>query len=264
VPEPAPVAGPAPAARTAYEVLWDTGLLDVIVLARRDLAALFLWPVSYAIAAALILPVATLGYLMPVIAGDPVTMAGVFRWVAVATAFLTPLVTMRLLAEDRHAGTLELVLAAPVRCRELVVARWLAGLLFILAATAFTLLYVVLLVVSRAGVDVGAIVAGYAGVALAGAAWVALGLLAASLAPNRVIAAAAGVVALLALEYAAGAAAGLVPPPLSDLLGYASAANRAVSFERGQLVLRDVVYFAGLTAGALVLTTRVLASRRRR
>lgn len=247
-----------------YDVLWDSGLLNVLALTRRDLAALFVWPASYAIAAAVVLPVATLGYLVPVLAGDPVTMAGVFEWVAVATAFLTPLVAMRLLAEDRRTGTLELLLAAPVRCGELVAARWLAGLLFLLATTAFTLVYVALLAVFQPGVDVGAIAAGYAGVVLVGATWVALGLLAASLAPNRVTAAVAGIVLLLALWYAAGAAAGLVSPPWSDLLDYASAANRAVSFERGQVVLRDVLYFLTLTAGALVLAARVLASRRGR
>jgi ABC-2 type transport system permease protein len=201
---------------------------------------------------------------MPVLAGDPITMAGVFEWVAVATAFVTPLVTMRLLAEDRRAGTLELLLAAPVRCWEVVAARWLAGLLFLLATTAFTLVYVALLAVSQRGADVGAIVAGSMGVVLVGATWVALGLLAAGLAPNRITAAAAGIVVLLALWYAAGAAAGLVSPPWSDILDYAGAANRARSFERGQVALRDAVYFLTLTAGALVLTTTVLASRRRR
>jgi ABC-2 type transport system permease protein len=253
----------APAARTAYDVLWDSGLLNVLALTRRDLVALFLWPASYAIAAAVVVPVATLGYLMPLLAGDPVTMVGVFEWFAVATSFLTPLVTMRLLAEDRHAGTLELLLAAPVRCWELVVARWLAGLLFLLATAAFTLLYVALLAVSQPGLDVGAIVAGYVGVVLVGATWVALGLLAASLAPNRLTAAAAGIVALLALGYGVGAAAGLVSPPLADLLDYAGAANRAQSFWRGEVVLRDLVYFVSLTVGALVLTAAVLVSRRR-
>jgi ABC-2 type transport system permease protein len=261
---PAPVAPPARAARTAHDVLWDSGLLNVLALTRRDLAALFLWPASYAIAAAVVVLVATLGYLAPVPAGDPITMAGVFEGVAVATAFLTPLVTMRLLAEDRRSGTLELLLAAPVRCWELVAAWWLAGLLFLLATVAFTLPYVLLLAVSQPGIDVGAIAAGYVGVVLAVATWVALGLLAASLAPNRVTAAAAGIVALLALWYATAAAAGLVSPPWSDLLDYASAANRALSFERGQVVLRDAVYFLTLTAGALVLTARLLASRRGR
>jgi len=102
------------------------------------------------------------------------------------------------------------------------------------------------------------------GLVLLGATWVALALLAASLLRNPLAALVAGVAALLVLQYGLGTAAGFLSPPLSDLLDYASAANRAQSFERGQLVLHDVVYFVSLTAGALFLAAVVLATRRRR
>jgi ABC-2 type transport system permease protein len=255
--EPAPASAPAAARSTVYDALWGTGLPNVLTLVRRDLAALFLRPVGYAIASAVVVPVALLGYLVPALSGQPVSMEGVFRWLAVAMTFLVPLVTTRLLADP-----LDLVLSSPVRFWELVIARWLAGLLFFLAASAFTLLYAALLAVQQPDLDWGPILAGYVGVVLVGSAWVALGLFAASLTRNRAAAVVAGIVALVALQYAAGTAAGFLSPPLSDTLDYASAANRAQSFEGGQLVLRDAVYFLSLTAGGLFLTARVLASRR--
>jgi ABC-type uncharacterized transport system involved in gliding motility auxiliary subunit len=261
-PEPPPAAGTAAARRSAAERLWDTGLPTVLALAGRDLAALFLWPPAYAICAAVVVLVAIPGYVAPLRSGQPVSMEGVLGWAALVTAVAIPLVTMRLIAAERRSGALEQLLASPVRLRELVAARWLAGFVFFLATIAFTLVEAGLLVAFQPGFDAGAVAGGCIGIALVGSAWVAIGLLASSLTRSRVTAVIVGAAALLVLQYALGAAAGLVSPPLSDLLDYAGAANRALSFERGQLVLRDAVYFAGLTAGALVLTVRVLASRR--
>jgi ABC-2 type transport system permease protein len=249
--EPTPVVAEAPPASDERR---DRGLLNVLALARRDLAGLLRWPVAYGIAAAVVVPVAILGYLLPVFAGEPMTMEGVFGWVAVMTAILIPLVAVRLLADPRRSGD----------ATELVAAGWLAGVVFFLATTAFTLLYAALLAVYEPHVDKGAIAAGYMGIVLVGAAWVALGLLASSLTGNRVLAAATGVAGLLVLQYVLGTAAGFLPPPVSDLLDYASAANRAQSFERGQVALRDVVYFVSLTAGGLLLAARTLAARRSR
>jgi ABC-2 type transport system permease protein len=247
---------------TVYDRLWDTGLPTVLALARRDLSALLRAPATYAFGAAAVLPATILGYVLPVLAGDPITMGPIFSWVAITMAVITPLCTARLLADEQRSGTLDLLLSSPVRFRELVLAKWLAGLVLFAAATTFTLVIVAVLAVAQPGVDTGAILAGYAGVLLLGAAWVAVGLLAASLTRSRVVAALVGIAALLALQYLAGTAAGFLSPPLSDLLDYASAANRAQSFDQGQVALRDVVYFATLTVGALVLTARVLESRR--
>jgi ABC-2 type transport system permease protein len=212
-----------------------------------------LWPFAYWIAAAVVVSVSILGYLVPVLAGQPATMEGVFTWVAVATAFVTPVLTLPIRAERRSSA----------RIWELVTARWLAGLVLFLATIAFTLSYVALLALYQPRVDFGAILTGYLGIVLVGATWVALALLAANIVRNPLAALVAGIATLLALQYGVGTAAGFLSPPLSDLLDYASAANRAQSFERGQVVLHDVVYFVSLTAGALVLTARVLAARRR-
>jgi ABC-2 type transport system permease protein len=259
------------------EVLWDSGLLKVLVLGRRDLVALLVSPIAYLIGALVVVPTSVLGYLAPRFAGDPLTMAGVFSWAALGMAVLTPLCTMRLLAREQRSGALEHLMTSPVRSWEVVAGKWLAGLLLFLAANAFTLIYVVLMSVYQPArspatvlglhvvvpnVDYGAILAGYVGLLLVGAAWVALGLLASSLTRSQVVAAVTGIAVLLAFDYVLGALAGFVAPPVSDLLHYVSAADRAQSFDQGRLVLRDVVFFLALTGGALFLTARVIESRR--
>jgi len=263
-------AGPAVAAatpRSAYDVLWDSGLLNVLALARRDLGALLRWPVVYLAGALVIVVTSVLGYRSQLVGGGAVTMAPVFGAVALAMAVFVPVVTMRLLAAEARGGTLELLLASPVRDWELVVGKWLAGLAFFCAASAFTLVYVVLIAVQQpAGgrADAGAVLAGYLGLVLVGAAWVAIGLLVSGLTRNLVVAAVGGAVALLALQYLLGVLGGILSPPLSDLLVYAGAAEHARSFGHGQVVLRDVLYFVSLIAGALFLCVQVVGARRQR
>jgi len=237
----------------------------VLAVARRDLGGLLRWPVLWLGAAVLALGASLRGYLPQVSGGEGVTLAPVFAVVALGSALLVPLLTMRLLAHQRRDGTLELLLGSPVRAWELVVGKWLAGFgAFLVAAVAFTLVYAVLIAVQQpagARADLGAFAAGYVGLFLVGAAWVALGLLVSSLTGSRVVAALAGIAVLLVLQYALGALAGLLSPPLSDVLPYLDAADHARSFGRGEVVLRDVVYYLSLVAGALWIAVQVVGAR---
>jgi ABC-2 type transport system permease protein len=263
--------------RDLYRTVWSTGVPNVLAIARRELVAFFVSPIGYVVAAVLVLPVSFLGYLARIGQGLPVTMDSIFGLIALLMVFFTPLYTMRLLAEERRAGTLEVLLTSPVRDWELVTGKWLGGFLFYMATIAFTLVYLVLVSVytpthypaSILGlhlelptVDYGRIVAGYLGVAMVGAAWVAIGLFASSLTSNQIIAAVVGVGLLLAFQYLFATLATFLVSPYSNFFDYLNAANHAASFSSGRLVPKDAIYFVTLTAAALFLTTRVIESRK--
>jgi len=258
--EPAAAAGP-----DAPRAVRESGLPGVAAIVRRELGVLFASPLAYVLGAVVVLLTSVFGYLSQIVGGQPLAMAAVFNSVALMMAVLTPLVTVRLLADERRTERARPP-AAPAGARELVAGKWLAGLVFYLAAIAFTLGYVVLIAVyqRQPPLDYGAIVAAYLGAALVGATWVALGLVASSLARNRLVAVLAGMAVLVTLQYVLGTLAGLLAPPLSDLLEYVSAADRARSFDQGQVALRDVVYFVTLTLGALFLATRAVEATRSR
>ena len=286
-PEPVAVA-PAPAPLGAveadgsvparlYELAWGTGVLTVAALARKELSTIFRSPMPYVVGAVVIILTSIFGYLPQVNANAPVTMAGVFSWLALMMGFFTPLITMRSLAEEDCSGTLEQLLTSPIRFWELVAGKWLGGFLFYAAMVSFTLVYVILMSayqqahttgtilgmrLSLPSVDYGSVFTGYVGVLLIGAAWVALGLLASSLTRSQIIAAVVGIVTLVALQYGFGALAAFVTPPLSDALEYLAASSRAQSFNQGQIVLRDLVYFVTLSMGALFATTRIIESKK--
>ena len=240
-----------------------TGLTNVLAIARRDLTALFVSPVGWVVAGLFIFLVSGFGFIAPVLASQQATMDGVF---GVITNFLMvvliPVITMRVLAEERGRGTLELLLTSPVRDWELAVAKWLGAFLFYVLLLATTLVYVAILRFYVPTLDLGLIGATYLGLLLVGGAAVAIGVLASSLTRNQIVAFFIAMVALLVFWYAGYLIGYFVAPPANLLFEYAGGFNRFQSFMLGQADLRDIVYWLSLIAGGLFLTTRVLASRR--
>ncbi len=265
-------------ADAVHAVIWRTGLLNVAAIARRELGALFVSPVGWVVAGVFTFLVSGFGFIGTVLAGQQATMDGVF---GVITGFLTlilvPVVTMRLIAEERSQGTLELLLTSSVRDWELVVGKWLGAFVFYLLLIATTLVYVVLLAVylpdkttisvaglsiSVGALDFGLIAATYIGMVVVGAAAIAIGVLASSVTKNQVIAYVVSLFALLAIWYTAFLLGLFTRPPLSLFFDYVAGYFRYQSFSLGQVALRDTVYFLTLAIGALFLTTRLLESRR--
>lgn len=245
-----------------HAIAWRTGILNVAAIARRELGALFVSPVGWVVAAVFTFLVSGFGFIGSVLAGQQATMDGVF---GIITGFLVliliPVLTMRLLAEERSQGTLELVLTSPVRDWELAVGKWLGAFVFYVLLIATTVVYVVLLAM-HAQIDYGLIAATYVGMLLVGAAAIAIGILTSSLTSNQIIAYLLSLGFLLVVWYAAFVLAFFVRPPLNVFFDYISGYGRYQSFSLGQVALRDAVYFLSLTVGALFLTTRVLESRR--
>ena len=257
-----------------YPLLWRTGVLNVLAIARRELGSYFVSPVGWVVVALLIPLVSGFGYLPPLLS-QVATTEDIFGNTAIFMVFFIPLSTMRLLAEERRAGTLEILLTSPVRDWEVVTGKWLGSLVFYLASIAFTLVYVALLshyVPSKAdfhplglsfgNLDYGQVLSGYVGLILLGSSFLAIGVLASSLTRNQLIAAFVAIVLLLAVYLLLGVFSGRFPPPYSSFLDYMNGQNHFSPFLQGQVNLKDAVYFLSLTVGALFLATRSLESRR--
>lgn len=246
-----------------HRLLAPTGLPNVSAIARRDLTALFVSPVGWVVGALFVVLVSAFGFIAPVLIGQEATMDGVF---GVITNFvmvvLVPVLTMRVFAEERGRGTLELLLTSPVRDWEVTVAKWLGAFLFYVLLLATTLVYVAILRWYAVQLDLGLIAATYLGLVLVGGAAIAIGTLASSLTRNQIVAFFVAMVALLFTWYSGYVIGFFVAPPANLFFEYVGGFNRFQSFMLGQTALRDVVYWLTLIAGALFLTTRVLASRR--
>lgn len=170
-------------------------------------------------------------------------------------------ISMRLLAEERQTGTINLLYSSPIRDGEIVLGKYLSALAFLallLATTAF----MPLLVMVNGKISLGHIAAGYLGLLLLGSATLAIGILGSALARSQVVAvviSACMVVALILMWKLAS----LTERPFSEI--FASLAlwsQHFPPFQSGVIHLRDVVYFAVLTYVFLFGATRVLEARR--
>jgi ABC-2 type transport system permease protein len=174
---------------------------------------------------------------------------------------LLPLLTMRLFAEERRLGTLELLWTYPLRDAEIVLGKYVAALLVLAIMLAGTTLYPLLLVATHAEVAAGPLVAAYLGLFLLGAAFLACGTLISSLTESQVLAAAVTYSMLLLFwmitwnEFAVGA------PVLSFLTTF-SLFDRFYTFARGGIDLRDVAFLVLFSAVFLAWTILALGSRR--
>jgi ABC-2 type transport system permease protein len=186
--------------------------------------------------------------------------------IGVILIFFTPIITMRLLADEKRGKTLELLMTAPVRPVEIVFGKYLAGLTMMLAMLGVTLLFplvVEVLGASQTGspLDWRSVGVGYFGAALLGAAFVGVGLFTSSLTDNPVIAALLGFLILL-MFYIVGSGGGDSSGVWKSLLEFLSLSSNLTSFARGVLRTPSLVYYLSISLFALFLTYRVVEAQR--
>ncbi|MBI2328288.1 MAG: ABC transporter permease subunit [Chloroflexi bacterium] len=171
-----------------------------------------------------------------------------------------PLLTMRLLAEERKLGTIELLLTAPVRDSEIILGKFLGGLGILTVMLGLTLYYPLLLIIFGDPV-MGPIGAGYLGLLLLGYTALAIGIFTSSLTSNQIVAAVVAIGILLAL-YFVGFAASFLPEALGEVIGYFSLSNYFPDFMRGIVDTRGIIYYLSITALFLFLAIRSLENSR--
>ena len=174
--------------------------------------------------------------------------------------FFTPALTMRLLAEEKKTGTLELLLTKAVTDREVVMGKFLAAFLLVITALAFTFPYVITLAY-LGDIDAGEILCGYAGLALMSGAYISIGLYASSLTNNQIVAfllsLTIGLFFHIIFEVLAGSFTGVTAQVFATL----SLNNHFESMSRGVVDSRDVIYFLSLIFLGLFLSEMSLTKR---
>ncbi len=180
--------------------------------------------------------------------------------------FLIPAITMRMIAEEKRNGTMELLLTKPISEMTLIWAKFLAGLVLVAISLLPTLVgyfSVVALGDPVGNVDSGSVAGSYLGLLLLGAAFVAIGIFASSLTNNQIVA------FILAALMCAFMHLGFEAICRMGFLGSAELVVRQLgmsyhydSISRGVVDSRDVIYFASVTTLFMMATRMVLQSRK--
>jgi len=173
---------------------------------------------------------------------------------------LMPFITMRLLAEERQTGTIELLLTYPLRDWEVLLGKYLAVLGLYTMLLVLTLLYPLTLAYF-ARIEWGTVLSGYIGMFLMGSAFLAVGLFASSITASQIVAA-AWTFGILLLLWVVGWGADSVGGTWGKVLQHLSTMEHNDNFAKGVLDTKDVLYYVNLTLLALFLAYRSLETRR--
>ncbi|MBX2801932.1 MAG: Gldg family protein [Myxococcales bacterium] len=176
-----------------------------------------------------------------------------FQWLPLLLIALVSATTMRAWAEERRAGTLEVLLTLPVRTLDLVLGKFLAGMGLVVMALAFTL-PIPITVAMLGPLDWGPVVGGYFAATLLASTYMAIGLCVSSRTDNQVVALMVTVL-LGGVLYMVGTdgVAGFFAASQAEILRGLGTGSRFESIERGVLDLRDIAYYGSLTTFFLVL-----------
>ncbi len=245
-------------------------------IANKEVRTYFASPMAYVVSAAFL---AITGFFFVASVSDAFSEASVRGFLAGAVffmIFMSPAITMRLLAEEQKIGTLELLLTSPVREFEIVVGKFLAAFITVLAMLVLSLYFVIILFVYGIP-DVGPILTGYLGLVLYAAATLAIGLFASALSPNQIVGLVVGaglLTGLTIIDFVSDRVTGITSEILDalqlgasfsvfdlDSFGVAESGHFA-DFARGILSVGDVVYYLSITAVFLMLTVIALETRR--
>jgi ABC-2 type transport system permease protein len=167
---------------------------------------------------------------------------------------------MRMFPEEKRSGTYELLLTSPVRVGEIVLGKFLGGLVLVLLMVALSGLFGILLV-SYGNPEVPMMLSGYLGLALMATVFLAVGTLISSFTDNVVIAYVGTLFALLVL-YTIGWLGETTQGAAGRIVRYASITEHFSELAKGVIDTKDLVYFATLLLIGLFLTLRSVESVR--
>ena len=168
--------------------------------------------------------------------------------------------SMRVLAEERHDGTLVLLFTAPISDWQIVLGKWLSAWIFLALIVAASF-YMPLMVAMNGSVHPGQIAAGYLGVLLIGGVTTALGTFASSLTQSQIV---AGIVAgsLVLRLIRMYLLSSVVEPPFDNVFAYMALFDKHYAFRNGTINTRSVVYYLSLMLFFLLLARHSLSARR--
>jgi len=229
-----------------------------LTLLGKEVRALFYSPIAYIVIAVFLL---LMGYsfTLTLFLNKYATLVHIFFQSAGLLFLIIPIITMRAFAEERKTGTLELLLTAPVRESQVVLAKYVASMAVVLAMIGLTGAYALVLGIFGTP-DWGPIYSGYLGLALLASTLVSLGLVISALTSNQIVAAiiAIGISFLL---WTIDTLAALMPEALERVLISLSLLARFTPFATGAMYTSDFGFFVSCTLLALFFAMRALARR---
>ena len=229
------------------------------VISRREIRTYFNSPVAYIVVSVFTIVFAFF-FFNNLFVEKQADMRSFFSLAPLMFCFFAPAVTMRLLAEEKGSGTIELLITMPVRDWEVVVGKWLAAMALLCTTLGLTLVFAI--TVARLGpLDRGPALGGYVGLLLMGGAYIGIGVMASSFTRNQVVSLILAFGICFAL-FLFGKVLPFVPERLQPIVSFLSTDTHFENVSRGVIDSRDVVYYLSVIVVSLLVATSSLESRK--
>ncbi len=234
----------------------------ILVITKRELQSFFDSLIAYIM---LILFLGFSGFFTWLYGSDiflvgQASLEGFFNIAFWTLFFFIPALTMRLLAEEKKTGTIEMLLTKAVTDREVVIGKFLSTFLLIAVALMFTLPYPIT-IANIGNLDIGQVVCGYLGLLLMSGAYISIGLYASSITNNQIVAFLLALFIGLFFHLIFGVLADNFTGLAGQVLNTLSLSNHFESISRGVMDTRDLIYFLSIIFIGLFLSELSLTKR---
>ncbi len=251
----------------------------ILAIFRKEMRVYFTSPIAYVVCAVFLVITGYLYYMivsfatrqsmmmmqfqggLPQVNINEMILRPTFQNIAVIMILTLPLLTMRLMAEEKKAKTAELLLTSPVTITEIILGKYLSVLLVFALMLGLTL-FMPLLLGAFGQIQWPPVLVGYLGLLILGAVFLSLGLFASSVTENQIVASILGFGLILILWLMGWLSQNLADTGVGELFTFLSVGEHFQNFVKGLLTTEDLVYMASLAALGLFLTHRVIESQR--
>ncbi len=232
---------------------------NIMVIARREFKSYFDSPVAY-IVLTFFLIVTGYFFTSNLFLANQADLRTLWGIVPLLFVFFIPAVSMRLLADEKKSGTIELLYTYPIKDSEIVVGKYLAALGLLGVLLVCTVMYA-FTVGSLGNMDTGQAVAGYIGLILMAAAYLAIGVFASSVTDNQIV---AFIFALFIsfFFFIADKILFFLPGGIAGIFEYIAIEYHFQNIARGVIDTRNLLYFGSMIFFGLLLASHALSRRR--
>jgi ABC-2 type transport system permease protein len=230
----------------------------MLAVFKREVKAYFYSPIAYVLIGFFIL--LTSFFFLQNLFSQSADFNGNLSTMSFFMLLIVPILTMRMLAEDRRNGTEVLLITSPVNIWGIVLGKYFATCFVFLVMTLLSLVFPLILYI-YGDPATAQLIGGYVGFLLLGLAFISVGMFASSLSENQIIAAIISFVSLLTMwiiDFLASFVGGII----AKVMTWFSLFSRYEDFSAGLLSLSPIVYYITFSAVFVFLTTRVIEKRR--
>ncbi len=243
-------------------------MISVFAQIKRELAAFFYSPIAYVVLVAAMLVNGIVFGMIVDLLSDPRAGHGAAMQIMFSNEFywflmliICPLITMRLFSEERHSGTIETLLTAPIGTVGVTIAKYVAAVIFWIVIWLPTIAYPLLL--SRySSIEAGPVMSGYLGTLGVGMMLLSVGLFFSALTKNQIVSALLAFGANMGI-FLLGLSSSMGGSSLSDSpMEYINLFDHMLNFSRGIVDTRHLTYYGTVSVFMLFATVQILEMRR--